>query len=137
MKILAITGIRSDYDILYPVLKELDEKKHEVLISVSGAHLSDHFSNTYKKIESDGFEIAEHDFLLRGEGDRIGKKQSGQPSFMIADLAFDSDLLEDARNTVDFISKNYPKLNNENGIRLRNLLHLFEKDVAIKTLLAG
>ena len=89
------------------------------------------------KETNDGFEIAEHDSLLRGEGDRIGKKQSGQPSFLIADLAFDKDLLEDARSTVDFISKNDPKLNKENGLRLRNLLHLFEKDVAIKTLLAG
>ena len=89
------------------------------------------------KETNDGFEIAEHDYLLRGEGDRIGKKQSGQPTFLIADLAFDKDLLEDARKTVDYISQNDPKLKNENGLRLRNLLHLFEKDVAIKTLLAG
>ncbi len=89
------------------------------------------------KETNDGFEIAEHDSLLRGEGDRIGKKQSGQPSFLIADLAFDKELLEDARKTVEFISNNDPKLENENGLRLRNLLHLFEKDVAIKTLLAG
>ena len=56
---------------------------------------------------------------------------------MIADLAFDKDLLEDARKTVDYISHNDSNLANENGLRLRNLLHLFEKDVAIKTLLAG
>ena len=56
MKILAVTGIRSDYDIIYPVLKEL-EKNHNVMVAVSGAHLSDVFSNTYKIIESDNFEL--------------------------------------------------------------------------------
>ena len=55
MKILVISGILSDYDILYPVLKELQDNKHQVMIAVSGAHLSDQFSNTYKKIVSDGF----------------------------------------------------------------------------------
>ena len=89
------------------------------------------------KETNDGFEIAEHDFLLRGEGDRIGKKQSGQPSFMIADLAFDSDLLEDIRENVEKISKNNPKLENDEGEKLRNLLYLYERDAAIKTLLAG
>ena len=48
MRILAVTGIRSDYDILYPVLREL-EIDHEVMIAVSGAHLSDNFSNTSLK----------------------------------------------------------------------------------------
>lgn len=58
MKVLAVTGIRSDYDILYPVLREL-EKNHEVMVAVSGAHLSDHFSNTYKVIHSDKFNIVD------------------------------------------------------------------------------
>ena len=58
MKILAVTGIRSDYDIIYPVLKEL-EKNHNVMVAVSGAHLSDVFSNTYKIIESDNFEVVD------------------------------------------------------------------------------
>ena len=58
MRILAVTGIRSDYDILYPVLREL-EIDHEVMIAVSGAHLSDNFSNTYKVIHSDQFNIVD------------------------------------------------------------------------------
>ena len=45
-------------------------------------------------------------------------------------------LLEEVRKYVEIISQNDPKLKNENGLRLRNLLYLFEKDVAIKTLLA-
>jgi GDP/UDP-N,N'-diacetylbacillosamine 2-epimerase (hydrolysing) len=59
-KILAITGIRSEYDILYPVINALrNSGKFNVKIVVSGAHLSDWHGNTVKKIEEDGFEIAD------------------------------------------------------------------------------
>lgn len=59
-KILAITGIRSEYDILYPVIDALrNSGNFNVKIVVSGAHLSDWHGNTVKKIEEDGFEIAD------------------------------------------------------------------------------
>lgn len=65
-KILAITGIRSEYDILYPVVDMLRrDNNFEVKLIVSGAHLSDWHGFTLKKIEEDGFEIAEKiDYLL-------------------------------------------------------------------------
>ena len=56
--ILAITGIRSEYDILYPVLRELDSS-HELNIAVSGAHLSSGYYNTWERIREDGFKIAD------------------------------------------------------------------------------
>ena len=60
IKILAITGIRSEYDILYPVIDALrNSENFNVKIVVSGAHLSDWHGNTIKKIEEDGFEIAD------------------------------------------------------------------------------
>ena len=37
-KILALTGIRSEYDILYPVMKEL-QKNFLIGLVVTGAHL--------------------------------------------------------------------------------------------------
>ena len=58
-KILAVTGIRSEYDILYPVLKELRENNFDVKIVVSSAHLSDHFGSTIDRIIEDGFEVAD------------------------------------------------------------------------------
>jgi len=59
-KVLAITGIRSEYDILYPVIDTLrNSENFNVKIVVSGAHLSDWHGNTLKKIEEDGFEIAD------------------------------------------------------------------------------
>ena len=67
----------------------------------------------------------------------LGKKQSGLPSFKIADLSFDSDLLEEVRKYVEIISQNDPKLKTNIGNNLKNLLYLFERDVAIKTLQAG
>jgi len=60
-KILAITGIRSEYDILFPVLDMLrKDPQFEVKVIVSGAHLSDWHGNTLDKIKEDGFEIADH-----------------------------------------------------------------------------
>ena len=69
-----------------------------------------------KMIETnDGFLIAEEDLKIRGAGEILGKKQSGLPSFKIAELSFDSDLLEDVRENVEKISKNNPKLENNEG----------------------
>jgi len=59
MKILSVTGIKSEYDILYPVISELLSKGHDVQLVVSGAHLSDHHSNTYQRILDDGFIISD------------------------------------------------------------------------------
>ena len=41
------------------------------------------------------------------------------------------------RKYVDSISQKDPKLETNEGMNLKNLLYLFERDVAIKTLQAG
>jgi ATP-dependent DNA helicase RecG len=46
---------------------------------------------------TDGFEIAELDLELRGPGEFFGTKQSGLPSFRVANLLRDRDLLETAK----------------------------------------
>lgn len=75
-KILAVTGIRSEYDILYPLLKEFEKQGFEVCIAVSNAHLSDIHNNTYRKIEEDGFRIADKiDCLL--STDRLTQRSKG------------------------------------------------------------
>ena len=89
------------------------------------------------KETNDGFEIAKEDLKIRGSGEILGVKQSGMPSFKIADLSYDNDLLEDVRHYVKKISDINPKLKNKEGENLRNLLYLHEKDIAIKTLQAG
>jgi len=73
MKILAVTGIRSEYDYLYPVLKELKLSKHDIRIVVTGAHLSNNHNNTWKLIEKDNFIISDKiDSLL--STDRISQR---------------------------------------------------------------
>lgn len=42
---------------------------------------------------NDGFYIAEQDLILRGSGEILGTKQSGEPEFFYADLARDIELL--------------------------------------------
>lgn len=75
-KVLAVTGIRSEYDILYPILKEFEKQGFEVCVAVCNAHLSDAQNNTYKKIEQDGFRIADKiDCLL--STDRLTQRSKG------------------------------------------------------------
>jgi ATP-dependent DNA helicase RecG len=49
---------------------------------------------------SDGFELAEVDLNLRGEGEILGTRQHGLPSFRVAELPEDSELLTAARAEV-------------------------------------
>ncbi|NDV11981.1 ATP-dependent DNA helicase RecG [Crenobacter caeni] len=46
---------------------------------------------------TDGFEIARQDLLIRGPGEFLGARQSGVPMLRFADLEADSGLLEEAR----------------------------------------
>ena len=46
---------------------------------------------------TDGFKIAEEDLKMRGPGDFFGSRQSGLPTFRVANLSFDLQLLKDAQ----------------------------------------
>ena len=59
-KVLAVTGIRSDYEVLAPVLSAINSHKGlNLQIVVCGAHLSQSFGFTLAEIEKDGFEIVD------------------------------------------------------------------------------
>jgi GDP/UDP-N,N'-diacetylbacillosamine 2-epimerase (hydrolysing) len=59
-KILGVTGIRSEYDISYPVFKALNQHKNIKLeLAVSGAHLSSAHDYTIKNIKRDKFKIVD------------------------------------------------------------------------------
>jgi len=84
---------------------------------------------------NDGFIIAEEDLNIRGPGEILGKRQSGLPSFNVADLSFDGDLLEEAKEYAENIINSDPQL--ENNKNLKDLLYIHERDTAIRTLNAG
>ena len=84
---------------------------------------------------NDGFLIAEEDLKIRGPGEILGKRQSGLPSFNVADLSYDGDLLEEAKLNAEKIINNDPKL--ENHKNLKDLLYIHERDTAIRTINAG
>ena len=46
---------------------------------------------------TDGFRIAEEDLKLRGPGDFFGSRQSGLPTFRVANLSYDLQTLKDAQ----------------------------------------
>ena len=59
---------------------------------------------------SDGFEIARQDLLLRGPGEFLGARQSGVPLLKIADIEQDQDLLEAARHTAEKLIAERPEV---------------------------
>ena len=77
--------------------------RDSVCILLFGEDLSDAAKARIKVIRenSDGFEIARHDLELRGWGDLVGERQSGDPLFRFADLGRDGALIEAARRAAD------------------------------------
>ncbi len=58
----------------------------------------------------DGFEIARSDLKLRGPGELLGTRQSGQPLFEIADLYRDEAILDEAREDAFALVESDPEL---------------------------
>lgn len=68
-KILAVTGIRSEYDIMSSVFRAIDSHPElELSIAITGAHLSEAYGHTVNEIRADGFTIADEiESLLNGD----------------------------------------------------------------------
>lgn len=77
--VLAVTGIRSEYDIMSSVFSAI--KKHPKLdlnVAVTGAHLSETFGYTVKEIKKDGFKVVDCiESLLDGNDDSLRVKGLG------------------------------------------------------------
>ena len=68
---------------------------------------------------TDGFELAELDFQMRGPGDLFGTQQHGLPPLRIADLQRDREVLEEARAEAQRLYKLDPGLRQPENARLR------------------
>ena len=84
------------------------------------------------KETDDGFKISENDLILRGPGEVLGSKQSGNIDFKFIDLHLHSDLIPVARDEAVNL------LNNDNDHeKINTLLSIFENNEAIKLLKGG
>lgn len=73
-KILAITGARSDYDLMYSVYEKLhNDDRFDFSLIITGPHLSENFGSTYQYIENDKFKIADKIYNLVDTNQKIGR----------------------------------------------------------------
>ena len=71
---------------------------------------------------TNGFEVAEADWELRGPGDLLGTAQSGLPGLKIGDLKRDADLMRRARAAAVLIFEMDPRLELPDNQRFRRLI---------------
>ncbi len=77
-----------------------------------------------------GFEISEEDLRLRGPGDFLGTKQSGSPTFQLANLSRDTKLLELARDEAHTLYDHDPALEKPEHAGLKKYFHSVIEEAA-------
>ena len=79
---------------------------------------------------TDGFEIAEADFRLRGPGDLLGLRQSGLPTFRVLNISEDANLIETARTDAKSVLMADPRLEGARGAAIGRARDLFAPRIA-------
>jgi len=72
---------------------------------------------SYFASHNNGFELSEYDLQLRGPGEVMGVRQHGLPSFKLADLIDDRDLLIQARSEAIKLLESDPELKEHYSLR--------------------
>lgn len=76
-RIAVFTGTRAEYGLFYWLLKDIhSDPDCELLLYVSGSHLSPQFGNTYVQIEKDGFDIKQKIEILLSSDTPAGTAKS-------------------------------------------------------------
>ncbi|MGH8335552.1 MAG: helicase-related protein, partial [Gammaproteobacteria bacterium] len=74
------------------------------------------------KSTTDGFQIAEVDLELRGQGDFFGTRQSGIPEFAIANIVRDGEILTRARAEAFALIEDDPELKEESHAMIKKYI---------------
>ncbi len=85
----------------------------------------------------DGFAIAEADLKLRGIGELLGTRQSGEQGFAIATPEQMERLLPAAQADARLLIERDGGLEGPRGAAARDLLYLFDRDSAVGLLKSG
>lgn len=85
----------------------------------------------------DGFRLAEEDLRLRGGGELLGTRQSGDTPFRVAGLEQIQRLLPLAHDDARLLVERDGGLTGERGEAARLLLYLFERDWGVQLLRGG
>ncbi|MDP4575039.1 ATP-dependent DNA helicase RecG [Qipengyuania sp. G39] len=85
----------------------------------------------------DGFLLAEEDLRLRGGGELLGTRQSGDTPFTVASLDQITQLLPKAYDDARLLMERDGGLEGKRGEAARVLLYLFERDYGVRTLRGG
>jgi len=86
---------------------------------------------------NDGFRIAEEDLRLRGPGEILGTRQSGEQQFRVATPELVSELVATATDDARLLLDRDGGLASERGKAARTALYLFERDQAIELIRSG
>ncbi len=86
---------------------------------------------------NDGFRIAEEDLRLRGAGEILGTRQSGEARFRLATPELIHDLIQPATDDARLLVDRDGGLDGPRGRAARILLYLFERDAAVALLRSG
>jgi ATP-dependent DNA helicase RecG len=86
---------------------------------------------------NDGFRIAEEDLKLRGAGEVLGTRQSGEAELKVATPEHVAALVDAARDDAHLLIERDGGLDSARGQAARTCLYLFEKDAAVGLLRGG
>jgi len=86
---------------------------------------------------NDGFRIAEEDLKLRGPGELLGTRQSGEHAFRLATPELLNELLPVASQDARLLVDRDGGLDGERGCAARLALYLFERDAGVNLLRGG